>query len=337
MKKPLWAFLCLLCLLTARPASGQVTTKLDSLFKTGDTTAILDSLLEGFDSFLDSISKPKSQFYIGLGFGTGFYTSQSNSSVYLNTQKKLMFSPSIGYLHKSGLGLSVQAYSTTDNNKFSFYQGSISPSYDLIRSGFSSGLAYSRFFTKDSVSFYTTPIQNELYAYFSYKKWWVRPTISVSYGWGSKTSYEQQKQILYLRRLQTTRSYYVNVKNTENIQDFSVLLSVRKNFDFEKIFGKNDLFTLTPVLMLSMGTQMYGFNTSYSSSNNIIRANALPSNSDISDQSNFALQSASAIIRGSYMTGKLLIQPQVLFDYYLVQGASEPFTIVYSLNCSIAF
>jgi hypothetical protein len=311
--------------------------KLDSLFNGADTTLILDSLLADFDNYLDSLSKRKSMFFIGIGAGTGNFSFDDKNSVYTSSEKKLIVSPSIGYFHKSGLGISSTAYGMSSDGKFSFYQLSLAPSFDIIKRSFSTGISYAHYFTKDSLSFYTTPIKDELYAYFSYKKWWVRPTISFSYGWGSKTDYEEQKMRIWSRQLRQLQQYYVTIENVETVKDISLTASVRKDFDWYDVFGKDDNITFTPVIMANAGTQQFGFNTSYSYTFNPVRVNSLPSNSSASDQTQFQLQSVSTILRTSYMKGKFLLQPQVLFDYYLLPTETNPFNAVFSVNLSLAF
>lgn len=318
---------------TANAQSG----KLDSLFMQGDTSAVMDSLMKDFDSFLDSLHQRKSMFMIGMGVGTGFFSFENKNSVYLSTEKKLLLSPHIGYFHKSGLGLMLSGYAVNDNSKMNLYQVAISPTYDVIKRAYSAGISYTHYLTKDSVDFYTTPIRNELFAYFSYKNWWVRPGVSVSYGWGSRTDYEQQQYSIWLQRLQRSRSFYITVKNQESVQDLSVTLSVRKDFDWYDVLTKNDNFTITPVLLLNGGTQQFGFNTSYSYKATAIRANSLPSNSSISDQTGFGLQSASAVLRCSYMIGKFMIQPQVFADYYIPQTESQRWNTVFSVSASFMF
>lgn len=338
MKKKGIVFLlaCLFGFAAVCPLQAQ-KTKLDSLFMNADTTAVLDSLLEDFDDYLDSLSKRKSLFFVGIGMGTGVFSFENKNTVLISNEKKLIFSPSLGYYHKSGLGISGMAFALMNNNKFSFYQFAVSPSYDLISKKISTGVSYTHYFNKDSLDFYTTPISNEVYAYFSYKKWWVRPTISASYGWGSSTAYEKQKYRIWSRQLQQTREYYITVKNVEFVRDLSVTVSVRKDFDWYDVLGKNDNFTVTPVLLANAGTQQFGFNTSYSYTFNPVRINSLPSNNSVSDQTKFGMQSVAAILRASYMKGKLLIQPQVLFDYYLQPTDSNPFNTVFSVNFSLAF
>jgi hypothetical protein len=337
MKKTGTALLLTLCFVVASRSGNAQQSKLDSLFMNADTTAVLDSLLEDFDDYLDSISRRKNMFFVGVGAGTGFFSFENKNSVYITTERKLIVSPSMGFYHKSGFGISATGFALNDNGKFSFYQFALSPSFDLISKKISTGISYSHYFNKDSLDFYTTPIRDEVYAYFSYKGWWLRPTLSVSYGWGSKTAYEEQKYRLWSRQLQRVNSYYVTVKNVESVKDMSVTFSLRKDFDWYDVLGKDDNITITPVLLVNGGTQQFGFNTSYSYTFNAVRVNSLPSNSSASDQTDFAFQSAGAIIRASYMKGKFLVQPQVLFDYYLQPTDTNPFNVVYSINLSLAF
>jgi hypothetical protein len=308
--------------------------KLDSLFASGDTTAIMDSLMKDFDLFLDSMTAPKSFLNIVMGVGNGYFSFENKNSTYLSNEKKLIFSPGIGYYHKSGLGIAATAYLLADNG-LNLYQMSFSPSYDLIRHSFSTGISYTRYAHKDSVDFYLTPVQNEVFAYFSYKNWWVRPSINFAYGWGSKSSYEKRRRTLLARLLTQKRRRFIQITNEETVQDFSMTVSVRKDFDWYNVLGKKDNITFTPVIMLNSGTQNFGFNTSYSYSFAPVRTNSLPSNQQLSDKTDFGLQSASVVLRGSYMKGKLLIQPQVLFDYYLPEG-TDKFNVAFSIMAGIS-
>jgi len=213
----------------------------------------------------------------------------------------------------------------------------LGPSFDAIRRKFSTGISVTRYINKDSLSFYTTPIQNEIFGYFSYKEWWVRPSVSMSYGWGSKTEYDKRKFQRYIQLLDQTDDYFIVIRNQQVIRDFSITLSVRKDFDWYEILSNNDNFTFTPVLLLNSGTQNFGFNTSYSyKAPSAVTVNSLPSNRNISDKTRFAPQSMGLILRNSYQIGKILVQPQVLFDYYL-QDANDKFNTVLSITGGISF
>ena len=312
-------------------------SKIDSLFLKADTIAVMDSLMSDFESFLDSLTQPKSMWYAGIGIGSGYFSFEKANSVYVSTEKKMMLSPTIGYMHKTGWSLSAAGYGILNNARMNMYQLAVSPSFDRIRSNYSTGAAYTHYFTKDSVSFYTTPIHNELYTYFTYKIKGFRPTLSVNFGWGSKTDFEQQKKLRWSQRLERYEGYYVNVKNVTSVTDLSLTFSLRKNFDWYDVLSEGDNITLTPVALLSAGTQQFGFNTSYSYTYNTIRANSLPSNSTVSNYNSLALQSAGAILKAGYTKGKLMIQPQVYFDYFLQPISGNPLNTVFSVNFNVTF
>jgi hypothetical protein len=310
---------------------------LDSLFSRGDSTAVLDSLLKDFDDYLDSISKPKSFFTMSVGIGNGYFSFEKKNSVYLTNSQRLILSPSIGYYHKSGLGISTTGFCLLDNGSSQFYQLSITPSYDFIRSrklGF--GFAFTRYFEKDSLPFYTTPIGNELFGYFTYKKAWIRPTLSVSYGWGNNTEYQQKQTLIWRERLQRYDRGFVYIKNKESVRDLATIISLKHDFDFYRLFDRKDAFTLTPVLLFTAATQAFGFNTSYQYSFNTIRANLLPSSQKISDQTSFRPQSLSLILRSDYNIRRFYVLPQLLFDYYLPES-TDHFNVGYSITAGFNF
>jgi hypothetical protein len=131
----------------------------------------------------------------------------------------------------------------------------------------------------------------------------------------------------------------VTIKNKTSVRDFSATISVRKDIDWYNVLRKHDNITLTPIAMLNAGTQNYGFNTSYSYNFSPVRANSLPSNNDISDNTQFAFQSACMALRGSYLKGRFLLQSQVLFDYFLqdIQDSGSKLNTVYSITAGLSF
>lgn len=310
---------------------------IDDLFKKGDTTAIIDSLLADFDDYLDSINRRKSFFSVALTAGSGLFSFENSNSVFYTTKRKLVISPMVGYFHKSGLGLTGSAYMIPGDQNIGIYQFAVTPSYDLINKKFSAGVAYTRFIVKDSLDFFTTPIQNEAYAYFSYKDWFIRPTISLGYGWGTHTSYEKKKIEILKKRSKNSRSLYVIERTDETVRDISMIFSLKKDFNFHSILSSGDLLSVTPVVLLNMGTLQYGFNSTYSlERTEKIPVNILPSNTSLSDRSNFSAQSTAMILRSSYFIGNLMIQPQVIFDYYLPHS-TDPLTTAFSLTAGMSF
>lgn len=299
-----------------------------------DSTAFLDSIFNEMDEILDEMMPKKNYFSAGIGAGTGFFNFKNLTTESFNREKKLLLSPAVSFYHKSGLGIYVTGNAVSDS-KLNFYQASLTPSYDYIkRSKWNAGLAFTRYFTKNDLSFYTTPISNELSAYFSYKKFIIKPGVSVAYGWGSRTDYEQHRSdVLNLRRSRDPR--VITIANEEKVTDLSILFSARKDFDFTAVLFSGDLITITPVIALSTGTQNFGLNTSFSGNSKRIN-NFLPGNQNIKSKNNFDTQSASAIFRADYSIRKFFIQTQFLLDYYL-HSSPDRFNNAFAIIAGVNF
>ena len=223
--------LSLLAALTVVQLANAQQSKLDSLFLNKDSTAVIDSLLSDFSKYMDSLSKPTSFFSVSVGIGTGYFAFENKGSVYFTTAKRPLISPNAGYYHKTGIGFTATGFMLLDGNNTNFYQFALSPSYDYLRSKtVSAGAAFTKYFSKDSLPFYNTPIQQEVFAYFGIKKWKLRPTVSVSYGWGSQESYEHRRVLLWNRWLQRSERGIITIRNEESVRDLSVTGSLKYYF-----------------------------------------------------------------------------------------------------------
>ncbi len=329
--------ICILTLLLFAIETNAQQNSLDDLFKGKDSTKVMDSLMSEFESFLDSMTARKSFFSAGMVAGTAMLSYENSNSVKIDVQKRILFAPMIGYYHKTGFGLTAAAYMVNDKGNFAPYQYNLTPSFDIIRKKFSTGVAFTKSFIKDSLSFYTTPLQQEAFVYFTYKDWLIRPSVSVSYGWGTTTSYRERKLIIQKKRLKQARSIYIREKNEESIHDLSVNFSLRKDFNFYSLLNGDDMISLTPVVMLNCGTQQYGFNTSYDLSRvNLTRINALPSNSSITDRNSFTAQSAAVILRAAYLYKNFMVQPQFVVDYF-IPGTTDQLNSAFSISANVTF
>ena len=304
-----------------------------------DTSIDYDELFRDFDEFMDSILTPRSYLMGSLSASKGYYSFESKSSSLITSSKKLTYSPTLGYYNKSGLGFTSIGYIINDNKNMNLYQFGLTPSFDYLKNrDLATGISYTRFFTKDSLPFYTTPIQNELYGYFTYRKWWVRPSLSFSYGWGSRTDYMQREELIQDLRLRRRGFTYINTK--ESVTDFSVIASVRHDFYWLDIFTHNDFVRFTPQLAFTSGTQKFGFNQSSSTYATIVRtgSNVLFSTENVylDDQLKFQPLSLSFYLRTEYSIGKFFIQPQCIFDYYF-PATSNNFNVVFSVNGGFIF
>lgn len=312
-------------------------SKLDALFAGADTTAVIDSLLKDFDAYLDSISQPGSFFNISAGVGTGFFSENNSTSSDIVIHRKAVFSPQASYYHRSGFGLAATGYLMFENGKLNPYQFAVSPSYDYFSpQNFTAGISFTRYFNKQNTSYYTTPIRNEIYTYFNYKKWWLAPGIAFNYGWGNKTEYNQQEVNSSLRRLHASGKNIIYIRQVESVKDLSVLFSLRHNFEWYRLRNNKDMLTVTPALLLSGGTQNFGLNTSFSSNSKQINNNLLPVNINLSDSQGFSLQSSTFLLRMNYSFEKFYISPQLLLDYNL-HTQDRRFNSLYSVSFGYNF
>lgn len=304
-----------------------------------DSSIYYDDLFQDLEAFLDSISAPRSYFLSSISLGKGYFNFKSKSTVLLEAAQKFTYSPTFGYYHKSGLGLTATGNIVNDDEKVNFYQFSLSPSYDYLENKkFATGFAYTRFFTRDSLPFYTSPLQNELYFYFTYRKTWIRPTVALSYGWGSRSEFEDREELINSLRLRPRG--YTRIRTKESIKDFSILASLRHDFYWLDIIAYNDHFRFTPQVTFTSGTQNFGFNQSSNTYATNLRTgtNVLynAENIFLDDKLRFQPLSLSLFLRTEYSIGKFFVQPQVVFDYYF-PSTDNNFTTLFSVTTGFMF
>lgn len=304
-----------------------------------DTNINYEELFNDLDAFMDSILMPHSYFLVSLSVNKGYFNFLSKGEQLPEATQKLIYSPVIGYYHKSGFGITATGYIVNDEKNLNFYQFSLSPSYDYLENrDLATGIAYTRFFTKDSLPFYTSPLQNELYAYFTYRKWWIRPTVSASYGWGSRSAYTQREALIQSLRLRPYGYTYIN--NTESVSDFSVTTSVRHDFYWLDVFTYNDHIRFTPQLLYVSGSQKFGFNQSTTTYAQTIQtaANVMYNSENVylDNKTYFQPLSLTMFLRGEYSIKKFFIQPQLAFDYYF-PASSNNFSVLFSFNAGLIF
>ncbi|HSU29192.1 MAG TPA: hypothetical protein VLJ68_12480 [Chitinophagaceae bacterium] len=319
------------------PVDSVIAPPLESL--PSDTIPNYDELFQDFDAFMDSILSPHSYFLSSLSVGKGYFNFETKGTSLIETSQKLTYTPTVGYYNKGGLGITAIGYLVNDDSKLNFFQFSLSPSFDYFENrNFATGGSYTRYFTKKKLPFYTSPLQNELYAYFTYRKWWMKPSVSLSYGWGSRTDYTRREEQIISLRLRPNGFTYVNTK--ESIADFSVMTSVRHDFYWLDVFTFNDHIRFTPQIAFTSGTQKFGFNQSSNTYATTVRnaANVLYSSENIylDDQLDFQPLSLALYLRGEYSIRKFFIQPQFSLDYYF-PAENKNLTALFSINMGFMF
>ena len=317
--------------------NAQHSSRLDSLFAKSDTTAVMDSLMQGFDAFLDSLSQPKSFFSVMAGIGNRSFSIKNNS---LNTQesttRQFSFTPTLAYYHKKGLGISATGFLANLGGSFHFYQYAITPSYDYISHKIAAGVSYTRYFGKDTTTINASPYENDLYAYFNihHKNW--RYGIAAGYATGffnDKLSYSDSVY-RYSNILQ--RYVWLHVTKTiasENyLKDFSLSASLRRDFEWMNVFRKDDNITASITTYLVTGYARINSNTNinYATKRKLTLAKFRRSYSS-ADGNNFQVQSLALSASIFYTIGKFNVQPVWFMDYYF-PDTDKKFSQVFSLT-----
>jgi len=328
----------LLGLFIAMTSSAQDTTKrsdIDTSFADVD----YDELFNELDLLLDSLTAPRSFGLFNIAVGYNYFSYQSKESYLLEANKKLTYSPTLSYFFKNGLGISANSIVVNDGQKLNPYQFNVTGSYDYIRNNkFITGISLTHFFTKDSLPFYTSPLKNELYSYFTYRSFWLKPSVALSYGWGSRSAYEERQE--YITSLRLNTNGFTRVNTRESVNDFNLVSSIRHDFYWLDVLGKRDYIRVTPQIVFTSGTQKFGFNQTSSTYATLPRtgANVLYSTDNIAldDQLYFQPLSLSAYLKAEYSKGKFFFQPQLIFDYYFPANEKN-LTTAFVMNAGVIF
>jgi hypothetical protein len=198
------------------------------------------------------------------------------------------------------------------------------------------GASYTRYVTKKNLSFYTTPLQNELGGYFTWKKWWVKPALFASYGWGSRSAYEEQSA--YIISLRLRPDGITRIETNEKINDFSLSLSLRHDFYYLNALLPRSSLRVTPQIVFTSGTQKFGFNQN-ANTYGIVRATSLnelvsTENQSLDDQLYFQPLSLSGMLRLEWSYKHYFVQPQYVVNYYFPAG-NKNFVGLFRLNIGV--
>jgi hypothetical protein len=319
-------------------ASAQDTAQkpiLDTSFLETD----YDMLFNELDALLDSVSAPRNFTLFNIGIGNSYFNYEEKAGTSLSSEKRITFTPSLAYFSKAGWGVSGTAVIVNDGMNYNPYQFYLTGSYDYLKSNqFITGIALTHFFTKDSLPFYTSPLKNEVYVYFASKKLWIKPSVAFSYGWGSRSDYNEREDQITELRLGLKGFTRINTK--ESVNDLNLHTSVRHDFYWLDVLGKHDYIRFTPQLVFTSGTQKFGFNQTTSSYATVPRTgtNVLYNSDEVflDDQLYFQPLSFSTYLKTEYSKGKFFIQPQLILDYYF-PAAEKKFTTAFIMNAGVIF
>lgn len=309
-------------------SSGNAQTKPLTNLPAKDSFEILNQLMQ----MLDSADKPESYVFANVGIGNRLYSVNNNA---LNTNQattdKIVYSPALGYFHKTGFGLSAGANLLKDIASFGVNQYSVTPSFDLTGNkeiGFS--LSYTHYFVKNKFSPYSSPVQNDFYTSLSYKKTWLQPGIALGYATGEYKEAKFKDTVI----AGSKRYFYDSVNYKLNA--FSLMLSASHQFLWYSILDKTDGLSFTPTLMANAGS---GKTTITHKTNALTLFNFLNKRGRVPKIQNdkLNLQSIGLNLDLNYMIGNLTLEPQLYMNYYLPATDSKRFSQVFVFNLGYIF
>ena len=294
-----------------------------------------DTLMRDLSAFIDSVQRPKTLLAIEMGVGNGFFTTKSATAATGYTEKTFL-SPSVTYLHRSGLGISATAYATMDMGEAVVYQGAVTPSFDIGRRNWAAGISYTRYINKDSVSFGIDPLRNDIYSYAILKKFWLEPGVTFDF---SFDSYKLEEI------LESTQIPPVTEEKDYNIHAhiFSTVFTIQHDFEWFGLVDRNDQFAFTPNQMALSDAANYGGTTS-----SIIKKGVSPTafakpklNSEydgLIKNTGLSLESLGALFNAIYTYKHFLLSPQLLVNYFIGASAGiQPLRISYLMNVGLVF
>lgn len=303
---------------------------------------IMDSLLKNDEmlKMINEYDKNFSYFRVNVGAGNNLYSSQDKSIESLQNSQTFVVSPSVGYYHKSGFGISFTGFLLNDNNKTDFYQYTLTPSYNYKKGKVADVLiSYTHYFEKSIYNYYTSPIQNEFYGNILFKKPWLKPGVALGYSTGKfDQSVHIDTSVKILNRL--VHIIYSDTVTTK-ITSYSVAASVEHSFIYFNLFTIKDGIIITPQLSLITGVNKYDINhTSRLDYYNAYTKKVLRRIRHFQSQGNnknYQLQSFGFDLDVNYSIGKFYFEPDLYLNYYLPDTNDNRFTQIFNFNIGITF
>ncbi len=298
-----------------------------------DSLKELDMIL----NLLDSTNNPKSYFDVSLGIGNRSFSVNNNSVNASQSQvNKLYYTPAISYHHKSGFGISVTPFFTTDNGKLKAYQTAITPSFDYESDKISTGISFSKFLADTKSYNSNSTYQNDLFAYFQYTKSYIQPIISLGYSTGKFKEITQGDSVTIVLPNRNVRIARFDSTNNE-VKDFSASFGIEHTYTFDKVFSSKGSLSFTPQFVLNATREKFNSTiTNIRIVNAARRTNRLKAlTQDLN--SSFRFQSVALSLSTDYYIGNFVISPNFYIDYYLPPTTEKRLSNVFSVSVGYTF
>lgn len=264
------------------------------------------------DSMLNNPEKSKVE--IGIGFGNNPAYGGKSTDPFRPLTMKPFLSPNLTYNHKSGWYVSAYAYYLFNATRNPWFEMDLNTGYDYTKRDIMTGVSYTRYFFKDSSDVPPTPVKNELYAYFVYRRWWLEPGVSVDMGWGKDELVSDAPG----RRRETISG-----------NDFNVTANIRHSFMYMDVLMRDDAVLFMPVFSFTAGTANYYSNLKtfqFVSRSKLIqkrnRRRIRQNEEIVSDKTGFQPRAVDLSLHASYVSGPFTVSPSYTV-FKLLQGGDN--------------
>ena len=288
-----------------------------------------------FKNKADSIKQASSYFQAATTFGNSYFSTKNKNIDASQQSNSFVFTPSVSYFNKSGLGLTASAYHIKGGGNSGFYQYSISPSYSYLKNGnIDATVSYTRYIIKKGYQEFASPFQNEFFGQVFIKKPWLQPGISGGFSNGAFTQYNKVDTVV-----NRTRRIFTDTVSTK-LSDLTISAFVQHEFLFDGILNKDDELSITPQLIINAGKSIYT-ETHHNPFLTRIQKKGISGRLKhagmVNEKTGFQVQSLALSTDVYYSVGKVGINPQLYLDYYLPSTTDKRFTAVYALQLSYSF
>lgn len=250
------------------------------------------------DQSTKDTSGPSSYFDVNIGMGNSSFSARKANAT-RKEWNQLNYFFGAGYYHKSGFSLSVEGYATNDEGSMVLYQTLITPAYEYDKAKhFGFGVSYTRMETRDSVSFYQSPLKDQFSAYLTWKNKIIQPTLNFTYGKGTTS----------VVRLVPLPPRKVSVSASE----YNFNLDLVHTATASGVFTKGDELKTAPGISFYAGQNQYG---GLNPRQRRVAARA--------GNNSFQLQDVYLNVELTYTISDLYIQPNLMLDYYCPKASSK--------------
>ncbi len=320
--------------------SFSFTKAQDTTYFTPEEKRLLDSMLKT-DDFINLFEKRKTSYFdFNIGLSNGVFSLKNNSLNAEQAQKnKLYYTSSVGYYNKNGFSVSMNGFFVNDNKQMKLFQYAINPAYIYTDKKKSAGISYTRYVNAMKTSFEANPYQNDLYAFYIYKKFWLMPSLSMGFSNGRYVDYfDSVFSLPPMPPLPPAQTRVIDTSTTK-FQNFSFTLSGSHQWNFYHLFKKKDEIELKPSIMLNFNSQVYNVKHTGNVDRQPPGLRNLFKNefgNGVSKQP-LRLQSIAFLFTADYEIGNFIISPEFYADYYFPKTTTKHFSAIYSLNVGYFF